>query len=160
MDTDGQPPNYYRLLLLRLRCRLLLEMHKNVTNNDVDGFQNYWLHKQAPGKLKKGKTENGTLTVIETLYAKVYGNVHWGVRCTYVHIFQLLINLSFVKKTIYLSVSIYISSNLYIPLANYSSFLRRVSIKLNMILWCASGVQIQDSQREGMGLVPGFLYSF
>jgi hypothetical protein len=55
MDTDGQPPNYYRLLLLRLRNRLLLEMHKNVTNNDMDGFQNYWLHKQALGNLEQEK---------------------------------------------------------------------------------------------------------
>jgi hypothetical protein len=55
MDTNGQPPNYYRLLLLRLRCRLFLEMHKSVTNNDMVGFQNCWLHKKAPGKLEQGK---------------------------------------------------------------------------------------------------------
>jgi hypothetical protein len=52
--TDGQPPNYYRLLLMRLRYRLLLEMHKRVMDNDMDGFQNYWLHRQALGKLEQG----------------------------------------------------------------------------------------------------------
>jgi hypothetical protein len=51
-DTDGQPPNYYRLLLLRLQYRLLLEIHKSVANNDVDRFQNY---KQALWKLEQGK---------------------------------------------------------------------------------------------------------
>jgi hypothetical protein len=55
MNTDRQPPNYYRQLILRLRSRLLLEMHKSVTNNDVDGFQNCWLHKQALGELEQGE---------------------------------------------------------------------------------------------------------
>jgi hypothetical protein len=50
IDTDRQPPKYYQLLLLNLRYRLLLEMHKCVTNNDLERFQNCWLHKQALGK--------------------------------------------------------------------------------------------------------------
>jgi hypothetical protein len=40
IDADGQPPKYYWLLLLRLRYRLLLEMHKSAINKDMDGFQN------------------------------------------------------------------------------------------------------------------------
>jgi hypothetical protein len=52
VGTDGQPPSYYyRLLLLHLRYRLFLEMHKSVTNNDMDGFRNYCLKTQALGKL-------------------------------------------------------------------------------------------------------------
>jgi hypothetical protein len=40
-----QGDTYYRLLLLRLPYRLLIEMHKSVTNSDMDGFLDYWLHK-------------------------------------------------------------------------------------------------------------------
>jgi hypothetical protein len=37
-------------------------------------------------EVRTGKAENGTLTVIQTLYAQVYVNVHWGCKM-YVHIF-------------------------------------------------------------------------
>jgi hypothetical protein len=44
---DRPPPNYYTPLQLRLRYRMLLELHKSITNNNLDSFKSYWLHKYA-----------------------------------------------------------------------------------------------------------------
>lgn len=52
MDTEGQPPNTYQLLLLQL-----LKMHHSVTNDDIEGFRNYCLHKQALASLNQGRLQ-------------------------------------------------------------------------------------------------------
>jgi hypothetical protein len=49
------PPNYYRLLRLRLRYRMLLELHKSIANNNLDSFKRYLLHKQALENMQNGK---------------------------------------------------------------------------------------------------------
>jgi hypothetical protein len=41
-DEEGRTPNYYRLLMMRLKYRLHLELHRSIMDNDTDRFQNYW----------------------------------------------------------------------------------------------------------------------
>jgi hypothetical protein len=51
----GPPPNYYRLVQLRLRYRMLLELYKSIANNNLDSFKSYWLHKQALANMQNEK---------------------------------------------------------------------------------------------------------
>jgi hypothetical protein len=51
---EGRTPNYYRLLMMRLKYRLHLELHRSIMD-DTDRFRNYWLYRQVLGKMEGGR---------------------------------------------------------------------------------------------------------
>jgi hypothetical protein len=51
-DEEGRTPNYYRPLMMRLKYRLHLELHRSIMDNDTDRFQNYWLYRQVLGRME------------------------------------------------------------------------------------------------------------
>jgi hypothetical protein len=44
-NTHTKPPDYQRMLRVRLLFRLNLEMHYSTWKDDVEKFKSYWLHK-------------------------------------------------------------------------------------------------------------------
>jgi hypothetical protein len=54
-DEERWTPNYYRLLMMRLKYRLHLELHRSIMDNDTDRFQNYWLYRQVLGRMEGGR---------------------------------------------------------------------------------------------------------
>jgi hypothetical protein len=54
-DEEGRTPNYYRLLMMRLKYRLHLELHRSIMDNETDRFQNYWLYRQFLGRVEGGR---------------------------------------------------------------------------------------------------------
>jgi hypothetical protein len=53
-STHLQAANYQHMLRLRLQFRLQLEMHHAIWNNNLQTFQDYWLHKNVLGKISNG----------------------------------------------------------------------------------------------------------
>lgn len=64
-DTDGQTPNYYRLLLLPLRDSLLLE-------TKICRISEILVTQINTREVRTMKDTNGTFIVIDTLIAQVY----------------------------------------------------------------------------------------
>jgi hypothetical protein len=50
-----KPPDYQRMLRIRLLFRLQLEMHCSTWKDDVEKFKSYWLHENILGRLQEGR---------------------------------------------------------------------------------------------------------
>jgi hypothetical protein len=54
-NEEGWTPNYYGLLMMRLKYRLHLDLHRSIVDNDTDRLQNYWLYRQVLGSMEGGR---------------------------------------------------------------------------------------------------------
>jgi hypothetical protein len=54
-NTHTKPPDYQRMLRIRLLFRLNLEMHYSTWKDDVEKFKSYWLHENILGQLQEGR---------------------------------------------------------------------------------------------------------
>jgi hypothetical protein len=54
-NPHTKPPDYQRMLRIRLLFRLHLEMHYSTRIDDVEKFKSYWLHENILGRLQKGR---------------------------------------------------------------------------------------------------------
>jgi hypothetical protein len=51
IDTQEKPPEYQRML----RIRLMFQLHHSIWQNDIEAFEHYWLHKNILGRIQEGR---------------------------------------------------------------------------------------------------------
>jgi hypothetical protein len=55
IDTQEKPPEYQRMLRIRLVFRLHRELHHSIWQNDIEAFEHYWLQKNILGRIQEGR---------------------------------------------------------------------------------------------------------
>jgi hypothetical protein len=75
LNSAHHATNYKRMFQLRLQFRLQLEMHHSIWENDMETFQNYWLHNIL------GKISNGIIVLNDNLleHQNVYKHLSFVV---------------------------------------------------------------------------------